>query len=275
VKAADALREAALRLAGISETPRLDAELLMAHALGLSREDMLLRLRDLEEPAGFAGLVERRMRHEPVSHITGTRDFWTLSLTVTPDVLTPRPDSETLIEAAIAHFKGGEGPRRILDLGTGSGALLLAALDTWRSAKGIGIDASEAALKVARGNAMLCGLAGRAEFRLGNWLDGIDERFDLILANPPYIAEETSLPPDVADHEPHLALFAGKDGLDAYRTIAPELGGVLASCGFALFEIGFDQGESAAALFKQAGFDVRVRPDLAGHPRCLIVTHRE
>ncbi len=274
MKAADALRAAAARLVAVSDTPRLDAELLMAHAAGLSREELLLRLRNLEEPIGFAALIDRRMAHEPIAQIIGTRDFWTLTLAVTPDVLTPRPDSETLIEAAIAHFEGGEGPRRILDLGTGSGALLLAALSEWPEATGLGIDISAAALAVARGNGVRCGFAGRAEFRIGNWFEGMDERFDLVLANPPYIAEGTSLSRDVADYEPHLALFAGEDGLDAYRAMAPALGAVLAPRGLALFEIGFDQRESAARLFAEAGFAVHVRPDLAGHARCLNVTHR-
>lgn len=269
--AADAVRRAAARLAPISDTARLDAELLMAHMLGLSREDLILRLRDLEEPDGFAALVERRMRHEPVSHITGRRDFWTLTLAVTPDVLTPRPESETLIEAAVDHYRGGRGPRAILDLGTGSGALLLAALDHWREARGLGIDISAQALAVAHDNAKRCGLEARARFRPGNWCDGIVERFDLVLANPPYIATSASLPPEVADHEPHIALFAGDDGLDACEEIAAGLRHVMEPGALALIEIGFDQGASAAALFGERGFAVRLKRDLAGHPRCLML----
>lgn len=269
--ASDDLRDAAARLAAVSETARLDAELLMAHAAGMARNDLLLKLHDMETPAGFAGLIERRIAHEPVSHIVGTRDFWTLTLRVTPDVLTPRPDSETLIEAATEYFKGGNSPRRILDLGTGTGALLLAALDEWGEASGLGIDISEAALAVAQGNAADCGMAERTQFRLGNWLEGVDERFDLILANPPYIKTSAELSRDVAEYEPHLALFAGADGLDAYRIIAQDLAERIASEGVAVIEIGYDQAQSAAQLFFDQGWKVTLKHDLAGQPRCLIL----
>ena len=272
MNATDAVRNAALRLAAVSDTPRLDAELLMAHAAGMERGDLILGLRDMEAPEGFTALVERRLAHEPVSHIIGTRDFWTLTLNVTPHVLTPRPDSETLIEAAVAHFAGTTGPRRILDLGTGSGALLLAALSEWPAATGLGIDISAAALDVARCNAERCDLSDRAELRIGNWFEGIDECFDLILANPPYIATDAMLPRDVAEYEPHLALFAGADGLDAYRILAPALSAHLALGGMAAVEIGFDQGETAAALFADQGFSVSVLNDLGGNPRCLKLT---
>lgn len=274
MKAADALREAAARLGAVSDTARLDAELLMAHAAGMTREALILGLRDMETPESFAALVERRLAYEPISHIIGARDFWTLTLKVTPDVLTPRPDSETLIEAAIDYFRDRSPPRRVLDLGTGSGALLLAALDKWREASGVGIDISEKALEVARENAARFGMTSRATFRLGDWLDSIDGQFDLILANPPYIKSSAILPRDVEEHEPHLALFAGHDGLDAYRAIAPALEGALAAGGVALFEIGYDQGESGAALFKEAGLNIALRADLAGHSRCLIATLR-
>lgn len=270
--AARALREAAARLDSVSDSARLDAELLMAHAAGISREDLILRLRDMEEPEGFAALVERRLAWEPVSHITGTRDFWTLTLNVTPDVLTPRPDTETLMEAAVDHFRGTPGPRCILDLGTGSGALLLAALDEWRNAVGVGVDISEAALAVARGNARRCGMEGRADLRLGNWFDGVEGRFDLILANPPYISTGATLSRDVAEHEPQLALFAGVDGLDACRAIAPALPDHLNEGGVALIEIGFDQRESARDLFAGCGLTISVLPDLAGRARCIKLT---
>lgn len=269
MRAADALREATARLASVSDTPRLDAELLMAHAAGLERGELLLRLRDMPTPGGFAALVERRLAHEPVSQIIGTRDFWTLTLNVTRDVLTPRPDSETLIEAAVAHFAGSEGPKRILDLGTGSGALLLAALSEWPSATGLGVDISPAALAVARGNALRCGLEGRAEFVEGDWFAGAEGQFDLILANPPYIATSAALPRDVADYEPHGALFAGADGLDAYRILAPQIGAHLMPGGMAAVEIGHDQGVSAAALFAAKGLKVSVLNDLGGHTRCI------
>jgi len=271
---ADWLREAAGRLAAVSETPRLDAELLAAHALGLGREALILALHRLAAPDEGEALLARRLAREPVAYITGARDFWTLSLRVTPAVLIPRPDSETLIEAAIAHFAGTQGPGRVLDLGTGSGALLLAALDEWRGATGLGIDRSAEALAVAHDNAARCGMAGRAAFQTGDWGAGLAERFDLILCNPPYIRSDALLPRDVVGHEPAGALFGGEDGLDAYRALAGQLGGLLAPGGVALFEIGFDQGETAGALFCAAGFVVALRRDLAGRDRALVVTRR-
>lgn len=267
---ASALPTAAAKLAGTSDTPRLDAELLLAHALGISREEMLLNQRNLVVPQAFEALIERRAAGEPVAYITGTRDFWTLTLNVTPAVLIPRPDTETLMEAAVDHF-AGRAPARILDLGTGSGALLLAALDQWPQAMGLGIDASAEALAVAKGNAERLGMADRATFRQGDWADGIDETFDLILANPPYITTSAVLPRDVAAHEPHLALFAGADGLDAYRRIAPQVARLLDKSGLAAIEIGFDQGTSAAALFADEGLRVTVRCDLAGRDRCVEI----
>ena len=269
---AQALSEAARRLADISATPRLDAELLMAHALGVEREAMLLSLMDKPVPEAFEALVRRREAHEPVAYVTGRRAFWTIDLKVGPGVLVPRPDSETLIEAALEHF-GSRAPRRILDLGTGSGALLLAALSEWPDATGIGIDRSDIAVAIARENAEALGLAARADIRRGCWADGLDERFDLILCNPPYIESDADLPPDVAGWEPDGALFAGADGLDDYRRLAPETRRLLAPGGCACFEIGADQGASAAALFEREGLNVAVRRDLAGKDRCLLVTH--
>lgn len=266
------LRTASERLAGVSQTPRLDAELLAAHGLGLSREQLILRLPDLAPPATAEALLARRLANEPVAYITGTRDFWTLTLNVTPAVLIPRPDSETLIEAAIDHFSSGPGPGRVLDLGTGSGALLLAALDVWRGASGLGVDCSRAALDVARDNAARCGMAARAAFQPGDWAAGLAGPFDLILCNPPYIRRDAMLPRDVAAHEPAGALFGGEDGLAPYRVLARQIGALLAPGGVALFEIGFDQGSTAAALFEAAGFAVAVRRDLAGRNRALIVT---
>lgn len=265
---AQALRDAAARLEPVSDTPRLDAELLLACALGVSRSDLLLRQADLPEPSGFALLIDRRLRGEPVAYITGTRDFWTISLRVTPAVLIPRPDTETLIEAAVDHF-AGRSPGRILDLGTGSGALLLAALDQWPGASGIGIDASPDSLAVAKDNADRLGMARRADFRIGDWAEGLDETFDLILANPPYIATDAALSGDVL-HEPDSALFAGTEGLDDYRRIVPALPRLLAEGGIAALEIGYDQRAAVSALLVDQGFTVRVRPDLAGHDRCLI-----
>ena len=247
--------EATAALAAVSATPQLDARLLHEHADG--------------DPATFAALVARRLSHEPVAYITGTRGFWTIDLDVTPDVLIPRPDSETLIEAAVAHF-GEAGPRRVLDLGTGSGALLLAALDQWRAATGVGIDASRGAIAVAQGNADRIA-PGRGQIMLGSW-HGTGERFDLVLCNPPYVASGAVLPRDVAEWEPASALFAGDDGLDDYRAIAPWLAGQIALGGIACVEIGHDQYEAAAALFLGEGFDAVLRRDLAGRDRCLVLS---
>lgn len=271
MSASQSLRMATERLAGKSDTPRLDAELLLGHALGIEREELLVKLRDLEAPTSFDALIERRRAGEPVAYIIGRRDFWTISLHVTPAVLIPRPDSETLLEAAVEHFRG-RAPGRILDLGTGSGALLLAALDEWHGATGLGIDISADALAVAQANAEWLDLASRAQFRMGDWAHGISERFDLILINPPYISTHAMLPRDILHHEPHGALFAGEQGLDDYRRIAPQLPSLLEPGGMAAIEIGFDQGESAGAIFRQAGLRVAVRQDLAGRDRCLVVT---
>lgn len=265
-----ALARAAADLAATSETARLDAELLMAHALGVEREAMLLGRLDDPVPVGFAPLVARRAGHEPVAYIIGYRDFWTIRLAVAPGVLIPRPDSETLIEAAVAHF-GRPGPARILDLGVGSGALLCAALAEWPQATGLGIDASAAAAAIAQGNAERLGLAERAAIRLGDWGAGIDECFDLILCNPPYVERDAGLAPDVARFEPASALFAGADGLDDYRRLAPQIGRLLAPGGLAAIEIGADQADSVLALVAEAGLVGSVRADLAGRNRVILV----
>lgn len=265
-----ALSAAAARFA-FSETPRLDAELLMAHALGMSRDQLMLRHLDDLVPPAFSDLVERRARHEPVAYITGTRGFWTIELAVGPGVLIPRPDSETLIEAAIDHL-ARRAPVTILDLGTGPGTLLLAALDQWPEAKGVGIDESESALSYARRNAKRLGLAGRAGLQAGDWAQGLSERFDLILANPPYIATSDPLPAEVSEYEPAGALYAGADGLDAYRVIATQLPRLIAPGGVACIEIGATQAESAGALFRAEGLHLAIHRDLAGRDRCLVVT---
>ncbi|HWV59473.1 MAG TPA: peptide chain release factor N(5)-glutamine methyltransferase [Sphingopyxis sp.] len=266
-----ALREAAAQLAAVSDTARLDAELLMAHALGVERPALLLDASRFALPARFADFVARRMRSEPVAYILGYRDFWTVRIGVGPGVLIPRPDSETLIEAAQAHFGTG-GPTRILDLGTGPGTLLYAALAEWPAATGLGVDASDIALDYANRNALALGLERQVELMQGDWARGVAGQFDLILCNPPYIADSEQLMPDVADHEPAGALFAGADGLDDYRRIIPELPRLMSPRGVAILEIGATQHMLVRQLAEAAGFFVRCRQDLGGRDRALLLT---
>ena len=272
----DALKVAATELsrAGI-EGGRLDARLLLGHVLGRAvwpHEEAPL---DDEALARFRSLVARRIAREPVSKIIGRRAFWTLDLAVTADTLDPRPDSETLIEAALEAFRDRNPPRRVLDLGTGTGCLLLAALSEFPEATGLGIDRSPAAAEVARRNAETTGLAGRTEIRCQDW-DGLadDGRFDLILSNPPYIAESevAVLAEEVRDHDPIGALAAGADGLDAYRALAPVLSRTLAKEGVAILELGIGQGDAVAAIMADAGLaETGRKADLAGIDRTLVL----
>lgn len=267
----EALNAAAGRLAAVSDTARLDAELLMAHALGAERDALLLHRLDDAAPAGFDALIGRRLAHEPVAYITGRRAFWTIELEVGPGALIPRPDSETLLEAAVAHF-GKKGPATILDLGTGPGTLLLAALDQWPNAIGTGVDNSDEALAFARRNAERLGLADRARIVSAFWGEGLDERYDLILSNPPYIETGAVLPPEVARYEPDAALYAGSDGTDAYRLLSQMLPQLLAPGGIACLEIGAGQEEAVSWLFAMQGFTIESRKDLRGIVRCLVLT---
>ena len=268
---ARALSRATQQLSKTSDTPRLDAELLMAHAMGIERDTLLLAPPAGPVPTDFAGLLERRLGNEPIAYITGKRAFWNIELEVGPGVLIPRPDSETLIVAAIEHFAGTAGPKRILDLGTGPGTLLLAALDQWPRATGLGVDSSEAALDYARANARRLGLANRAHFRRGDWTKGVSETFDLVLINPPYVAEDAELAPEVAEHEPAEALFAGAEGLDDYRRLAPEIGRLIAPGGLAAIEIGFDQAHAVSEILVAGGLKPRLARDLAGRARAMLI----
>ena len=273
----EALRGAAHDLAGISDTPRLDAELLMAECLGVSRSTLLLNRMHDDVPPAFDAVIARRGAHEPVAYIIGRQDFWTLTLQVSPAVLIPRSDSETLIEAAIEAL-AAEPPQRILDLGTGSGALLLAALAHWPGALGMGIDASDAALSIARVNASALGYSDRAQMQHGDWRrpgwqDALPGPFDLILCNPPYVETAAMLAPQVIQHEPHSALFAGDEGLDDYRILIPALPGLLSPQGIAILEIGASQSLAVSALAAASAFDIECRKDLAGHDRALILRY--
>ena len=272
---AEAIRAAAERLCTTSDTARLDAELLMAHVLGVSRSQLLLlRMRDDAAPhaAGFDRLVERRAAHEPVAHLLGVQEFFGLEFAVTPDTLIPRGDSETIVQAALDYARHDA---RVLDMGTGSGALLLAFLHERPDAKGVGIDASAAALAVASANGQRLGLAKRAQFVQANWLESGWEhdlgRFDLVLCNPPYVESDANLDPDVREFEPATALFAGPEGLDDYRAIVPQLGKLLVPGGVAIFEIGAGQAEAVGAIASESGFAAETRRDLADRPRALIL----
>ena len=267
-----ALADAARELSETSDTSRLDAELLMAEALHIDRDRLILAPPDRAVPKRFWTMVKRRSDGEPIAYITGRRAFWNIDLHVGPGVLVPRPDSEVLIASAMEHFEGSSGPKRILDLGTGPGTLLLAALDIWPESTGVGIDVSRRAMSYAAANARRLGFEPRVKLQLGNWAEGIGERFDLILCNPPYIAEDAELGPGVREYEPDEALFAGAQGLDAYRVLAPQLPRLLNDGGLAAVEIGPDQALPVEALLARDGLRAKVVNDLADRPRAVLLT---
>lgn len=266
----EALRDATDRLG--TDWARDEAEMLMAHALGISRSAMLLgHMRD-PSPAEFDTMLARRMVDEPVAYILGGTEFYGRRFKVTPDVLIPRGDSEATLMAAL---EAAPVPLRILDCGTGSGCLLLSLLAESPEAHGIGIDRSPAALTVAGENAAELGVANRTEMREGDWsvagwADGLG-RFDLIVANPPYVEETADLDASVRHFEPAGALFAGPDGLDAYRTLIPQLLALLTVEGVAVLEIGYAQADAVTALAQASGFTAELRRDLAGRPRALTL----
>ena len=269
---ARALGDATRQLSETSDTPRLDAELLMAEALHIDRDRLILNPPDREPPKRFWTMVKRRGKGEPVAYITGRRAFWNIELHLGPGVLVPRPDSEALISAALEHFDGTSGPARILDLGTGPGTLLLAALDIWPEATGLGIDVSRQALSYASANARRLGFEARVKLMQGNWASGLIEKFDLILCNPPYIAEGAELGPGVREYEPDEALFAGSEGLDAYRELAPQLPQLLNRGGLAAVEIAPDQQQAVIGLLARGGLKSTVADDLAGRARAVLLT---
>lgn len=269
---ASALREASARLAATSDSPRLDAELLMAEALGVSRSDLLLRHHASDVPDTFAELLRRRLAREPVAYILGRREFFGRDFRVTRDTLIPRGDSEAVVEAALDVARPDA---RVLDCGTGTGALLLTFLAERSAASGVGIDASPGAIAVAAANADALGLTGRAQlmhrdWNAPGWADDLG-RYDLLIANPPYVESGAALAPDVRDFEPASALFAGDDGLDDYRVLVPQLAQLLTQDGVAVLEIGFTQANAVSEIARSHGFSAEVRQDLGGRDRALIL----
>jgi release factor glutamine methyltransferase len=269
---AEALREAAGRLAATSDSARLDAELLMAEALGISRSELLLRHMQDEAPAAFEALVARREQREPVAYILGRKEFYGREFVVAPGVLIPRMDSEATVAAAL---EACPKPRRVLDCGVGSGALLFTVLAETGGGEGVGIDRSEEALAIAVLNASRHAIGPRGpllrrDWSQPGWADDLG-RFDLVLANPPYVEDDAPIEPDVRRWEPEGALFAGPEGLDDYRILVPQLPALLAEGGIAVLEIGASQAEAVSAIAADAGFSSVLRRDLGGRPRALVL----
>lgn len=264
-----------LRDAGIDE-PRLDATLLLCAAQGIGRTALISAPEAplaADEAAAFAAMVARRAAHEPVSRILGHREFWSLDFRLSAATLDPRPDSEILVEAVLDRLDDRARPWRLVDLGTGSGCLLLTLLHELPQARGLGIDRAPGAVAMAAENAAMLGLAGRAAFREGDWLAGVTETFDVVLSNPPYIAsaEIATLAPEVRLHDPQGALDGGADGLDAYRALLPQAAARLAPAGLCAVEIGHDQAAAVATLMQAAGFAVEpVLTDLGGCDRVVV-----
>jgi len=263
-----------LAAAGVG-SPRLDARALLANAMALPSDEIVTssRVPNVEERERYRAAVSRRAAREPLAYITGQKEFWSLSFAVGPGVLVPRPETELLVEEAIRAFPARDNALRILDIGTGSGCILLSLLSHFPNASGVGVDASADALVWARRNAGALGLERRCTLALGNWAVGLDGPFDLIVANPPYVdgADMAVLAPEVGGHEPPLALTGGPDGLDAYRIIAPQIAGLLAGGGWTLLEMGLGQASAVQAILRAAGIETdRIAADLAGIPRCLV-----
>jgi release factor glutamine methyltransferase len=271
---AQAIRDGAARLDGIADNPRLEARLLLAHALGVTQNDLIGDPNQQIDTTRFGTLLDRRAAREPLAFLVGHREFWSMEFQVSPATLIPRPDSETLIEAALAAFADRPAPKNILDLGTGTGCLLLALLKEFPSAFGIGLDLGPDAAALAKANAARLGLADQSAFVVGNWTNPILGRFDLIISNPPYIPgpDIEILMPEVGRHEPRRALDGGSDGYDAYRTILPRLPHYLEPRGTAILELGFRQATYVRLLAREAGLEGSIRLDLANIPRAIVLT---
>jgi release factor glutamine methyltransferase len=259
------------------DSPALDARLLLEHALAVDTATVIGHPERLLDGAGrrrLAEFVARRRRREPLATIVGVREFWSLPIAVTADTLVPCPDSETVIEAALDWVGERNAALRVLDLGTGSGCLLLALLSELPRAHGIGIDNSPAAIAVARKNATDLGFVGRARFTVGDWATAVAGTFDIVVANLPYVpsAERSRLAPEVTAYEPDSAVFAGADGLEAFRQVIPDLARLLGPGAAAFLEIGVDQGASVAGLSRECGLQfIEIKEDLSRIPRCVAV----
>ncbi len=265
-----------LRMAKL-DTPELDARVLLKYALKLSDAELIGSADIIVSPdcaGALENMITRRVRGEPVARITGHKEFWGLSFELGIDTLVPRPETETLIETTLAAFGRG-APERVLDLGTGTGCLLLGTLSEYPAATGVGVDVAPKAIEVAAGNAKRLGFAQRAEFQVSNWDKEVEGLFDLVLSNPPYIlrGDIEKLAPEVRLHDPVLALDGGADGLTAYRKLAAAAARRLAPEGLLIAELGAGQEAEVAAIMAGAGLTVdgRARPDLAGIPRALVV----
>jgi len=270
--------EARLRKKGIEEAP-LDARLLISHIIPVTEIDFAINADQTvsnEQQNLIDILVQKREKRIPMSQIFGEKEFWSLSFKVTRDTLTPRPDSETLIEVALNEFEDKNATLSILDLGTGSGCLLLTLLSELKNATGLGIDVSASAIKVANENATNLSLNNRASFLKSNWFEKLSKtkKFDLIIANPPYIGlnEKPELTPEVCEHEPYSALFAGEEGLDDYRIIAADISSYMSEKSIIILEIDYRQSSTVKDIFEQKGFkNINVFQDLGGRDRCLLI----
>jgi len=266
---------ARLRDAGI-DSPSRDARLLLIHAAGIEMAELIgwpERPLSDEAAARLSEFVDRRCKREPVSKIFGSREFWSLDFEVTADTLDPRPDTETLVDAALKALPDRDRPLSILDLGTGSGCILLSILNERKSAWGLGVDRSARSVAVAARNAARLGLSDRACFIVGDWDQAIAGQFDLVVSNPPYIPTFVieSLDPEVREYDPVTALDGGMDGLDAYRILAARLGARLRPGGLVLLEIGIGQADAVHGLLQDAGFlSIEQLNDLAGIQRVLV-----
>lgn len=277
-----------LKSSGI-ESARLDASVLLAHVMGIKRENLLLEAEKrltAQQYKNYDTLITRRAKSEPIAYIIGKKEFWSLDFAVTRDTLIPRPDSELLIEEALKIAKNMASERirpltllniEVLDIGTGTGCLLIALLKELRKARGLGVDISESALKVARKNARFHEIDNRAQFRKSRWHYNAKGTFDLIISNPPYIAKHdlNNLMKDILDYEPALALASGVDGMDSYRMISKNIKSKINKGGYVLCEVGKGQAKKVAKILQDAGLTLEgIKNDLAGIPRCVIAKNQ-